>query len=261
MAITHRAQASAHPLTGRRVLITRPEGGGELQRRLEALGASVVVVPATIIERLAPDALDAALAQLPSYAWAIFTSRNAVQAVIDRLRAAGRAPDALTVLRLAAVGTATAEALHAKGLEVAVVPARFSADGVLEALRGRPDVAGRRVLYATAEGAADTLPTGLAALGAVVDRVACYRTAADPATVEALRAAAEHIDVVTLTAPSSVHAWVAAVGARATAVPVVSIGAVTSDASRTAGLPVVGEASPSTAEGLAEAVRRYFVST
>ena len=252
--------ASGLPLRDRTVLVTRPEGGGELQRRLEALGAQVLAVPATTIEWLPAAALDEALAHLGAFAWAVFTSRNAVQAVVARLRQANRAPDALATLRLAAVGTATAEALHARGLEVSVVPARFSAEGVLAAFRERADVAGTRVLYATAEGAADTLPAGLAALGAEVERVACYRSVRDDSAAPALARAAGVADAVTLTAPSTVAAWVAAAGDAARTVPVVSIGAMTTETARAAGLRVVAEASPSTSEGLADAVRRYFVS-
>lgn len=260
MDVTPRPSGPARLLAGRAVLVTRPEGGGELQRRLEALGARVVVVPATTIQWLPAPALDEALAGLGRYRWAMFTSRNAVQAVVERLRAQGRAPDALAGLKLAAVGTATAEALHARGLEVAVVPSRFSAEGVLAALATRDDIRQARVLYATAEGAAETLPEGLARLGAEVERHACYRSVPDASAIPALAAAALDVHVVTVTAPSTVAAWVAAAGAHAAKVPVVSIGAVTTEAATRAGLRVVAEASPSTAEGLAEAVRRYFVS-
>lgn len=260
MDVTLRPSGPARVLAGRVVLVTRPEGGGELQRRLEALGARVLVVPATTIQWLPAPLLDTALAELSRFRWAVFTSRNAVQAVVERLRAQGRAPDALATLKLAAVGTATAEALHARGLEVAVVPSRFSAEGVLQAMAARDDVAAARVLYATADGAAATLPDGLERLGASVERHVCYRSVPDAAAIPALAAAAEEAHVVTVTAPSTVAAWVAAAGGRATDIPVVSIGAVTTDAAVRAGLRVVAEASPSTAEGLAEAVRRYFVS-
>jgi uroporphyrinogen-III synthase len=255
-----RISGATTALVGRVVLVTRPEGGGDLQRRLEAMGARVLAIPATTIEPLDPAPLDAALRNLAAFRWAVFTSRNAVQRVVERLRAIGRPPDALTAVQLAAVGTATAEALHHRGLEPSVVPARFSADGVLTAMAARDDMRGARVLYATADGAADTLPEGLAALGAEVTRIPCYRSARDLAAVPHLAAAAAAVDVVTLTAPSTVHAWVAAAGDEARRVPVVSIGAVTTDAARGAGLEVVAEASPSTAEGLAEAVRRYFAS-
>lgn len=255
---TPRAGVPLRPLLGRRVLVTRPEGGGSLQQRLEGLGAHVLVVPATRIEWLDAPALDGALAALGAYGWAAFTSRNAVQAVVERLRATGRGPDALAGLRLIAVGSATAEALHARGLEVSVVPSRYSAAGILEALAERSDVAGSRVLYATAAGAADTLPDGLSAIGATVDRIACYQSVAAAEAVTPLREAARRVDAVTLTAPSAVAAWVAAVGDAAAAIPVVSIGPVTSDAARAAGLTVGAEAAPSTSEGLAEAVRRYF---
>jgi uroporphyrinogen III methyltransferase / synthase len=261
MHLPARPSAAVASLTGRTVVVTRPEGGGELQRRLEALGARVLAIPATTIQPLDATALDGALHELSRYAWAVFTSRNAVQLVVERLRGMGRHPDVLTTLRLAAVGSATAEALHQRGLEPAVVPARYSAVGVLDAMRRRTDVANAQVLYATAEGAADTLSDGLAALGAHVHRIPCYRSVRDTAAVPALLAAAAVTDVVTLTAPSAVAAWTAAVGPSAGAVPVVSIGAVTSDAARAAGLRVVGEAEPSTAEGLAEAVRRYFATS
>lgn len=249
------------PLVGRTVLVTRPEGGGELARRLESLGARVVAVPATRIVYLDPAPLDAALADLANFQWAVFTSRNAVLAVVERLRATGRTPSAMAAMRIAAVGTATAEALHGKGLEVTVVPARFSGDGVLQALRARPDVAGARVLYAAAVGAADTLPDGLAALGAHVERIACYESVADPEAIGPLQAAAQVADLVLLTAPSTLAAWRSAVGDPvARTVPIVSIGQVTSDAVRAAGLSVAAEAALSTADGMVEAVRRYFAS-
>ena len=64
---------------------------------------------------------------------------------------------------------------------------RFVAEALLDALRDRGDVRGARVLYATAEGARDVLPDGLAELGASVDRVHLYRSVANTAEGDELK--------------------------------------------------------------------------
>jgi uroporphyrinogen III methyltransferase / synthase len=176
------------PLFGRRVVVTRAAAqAGALSERLRALGADVLEMPATRVEPLDPAPLAAALARLGEYDWMAFTSQNAVRLVWEALRAAGLDARALAGVRVCTVGSATGEALLARGIAVDVVPIRFVAEGVLEALAGRTDVQGARVLYATAEGARDVLPAGLRALGAVVDVVPVYRSTPDGAGAEKLR--------------------------------------------------------------------------
>jgi uroporphyrinogen-III synthase len=247
------------PLAARRIAVTRPEGGGTLAAALERLGAEVVLLPATAIAPLDPAPLDAAIARLSSYDWVILTSRNAVARLLDRLATAGRTAQALAGHRIGVVGRATADALGEAALVPTVVPERYVAEGLLAALAARPDVTGTRVLHPAAEGGRDVLADGLAALGAQVDVVPCYRSVPHPdLTAGAARALAEGLDAVTFTAPSTVHAWVEATGRAGLGVPAVVIGNVTAEAARAAGLRVVAVADPSTAEGLAEAVRGYF---
>jgi uroporphyrinogen III methyltransferase/synthase len=110
------------------------------------------------------------------------------------------------------------------------------------------------VLVARAAEARDVLPNALRERGAAVDVVALYETVAeepDPAQVEAAQTA----DYVTFTSSSTVRNLMAAVGegfprdAR-----VVSIGPVTSEAAREAGLEVHVEAARHDPEGLVEAL-------
>jgi uroporphyrinogen-III synthase len=249
--------AHGRPLAGRRIVVTRPVAqASALSDRLEAHGATVIVLPVSRIEQLDPQPLREALARLAEYDWAAFTSRNAVRVVCDELARIGHSPLSLGSLRLAAVGPATADALRGEGLEVAVMPRRFDAEGVVEAMRDQ-NVAGAHVLYVTAEGARDVLAAGLEAQGASVDVVRAYRSVPQDSDVEPLtaRLRAKEIDLVTFTAPSTVHAYVEALGEElATRAPAASIGPVTSEAVQAAGIPLGVEAAEATIESLVAAV-------
>jgi uroporphyrinogen III methyltransferase/synthase len=248
------------PLFGRRIVVTRARSApGALSAQLAALGAEVIELPATRIIPLDPSPLRAAIKRLPSYQWVIFTSRNAVELVWGELRHEGLDARALAPAKLAAIGPATAEVLLAHGLAVDVRAERFVAEGLLESFRAREDVHGARVLYAAAEGARDVLPAGLAALGAQVDIVTVYRSAAAMEDAAPVRTSLElgEVDLVTFTSASSVHAFVSAVGLEAARrAPAVSIGPVTTEAAREAGLEVASEATSSTISGLVDAVVR-----
>jgi uroporphyrinogen III methyltransferase/synthase len=250
------------PLFGRRLLVTRARAASPvLADRLRALGAEVLELPATRIEPLDTEGLARRVASLADYDWAILTSRNAVSALWEALRASGRDARALAGVRLAAIGPATAEALLACGLAVDLQPARFVGEALLEALAAEGDVRGRRVFYVAAEGARDLLPDGLARLGAQVDVVRAYRSVPDASAAAGLRAAVERgePELVTFTSASAVQAYVDAIGsALAPTVPAASIGPVTSEAARAAGIPVAIEATRFDIPGLVDAVRAHF---
>jgi uroporphyrinogen III methyltransferase/synthase len=250
------------PLFGKRIVVTRARSqAASLSDRLAAAGATVIEMPATRIEPLDPSPLQAALGRLKEFSWVAFTSQNAVRFFWDRLRAAGLDARALAGAKVAAVGPATADALLACGLAVDVAPDRFVAEALLDALRGRRHVKDARVLYATAEGARDTLQLGLQELGAIVERVDLYRSVLDGSGAEQLkeRMSRDGADLVTFTSASSVTNFVDAVGRDlARRAPAASIGPVTSQAARAAGLDVVVEATESTIPGLVDAVVDYF---
>jgi uroporphyrinogen III methyltransferase/synthase len=246
------------PLFGKRIVVTRARSqAATLTERLYAAGAEVIEMPATRIEATDPTPLQGALSRLHEYGWVIFTSQNAVRIFWNALRAENRDARALSGVKIAAVGPATASALLECGLAVDVSPDRFVAEALLDELRSRRDVRGVRVLYACAEGARETLQDGLDELGAVVDRVVLYRSTMDGAGSDELRERLmnDDADLVTFTSASSVNAFVAAVGEEAARrAPAASIGPITTAAARSAGLEVAVEATESTIGGLVSAI-------
>ena len=246
------------PLAGQRIVVTRARTqASSLSVRLRELGAEVIEMPAIRIEALDPAPLYGALANLVAYHWLIFTSQNAVELVWRAMRTRGLDARSLGHVRIAAIGRATADALLARGIGADVVPERFVAEALVEALERRDDVSGQRVLLARAAEARDVLPAGLRALGAHVDVIPIYRTVldGDRAAQVAERLRAGEIDLVTLSSSSTARFFVDAVGADAArAAPTASIGPVTSAAARALGLRVVVESELSTIPALVEAI-------
>lgn len=251
-------------LEGRRIVVTRTrEQAGDLARVLEARGAAVVLAPVIRIEPLGDLApLRAALAGLSAYRWTVFTSQNAVSVVCDRALAWGLRPSIFQATAVAAIGTATADALAAEGIHAAAIPDEFLGDALPEALAAQGSLAGARVLMPSAQEARDAAAAGLRARGAIVDLIPVYRTVAARPDVPGLAAdlVAGRIDAVTFTSPSTVRHFVDLVGAAARAgrFAVAVIGPVTAAAARQHGFDDVIEAAPHTTLGLVDALVRRF---
>ena len=116
-------------LFGTRVLVTRPrDQAGRLCEQLSELGADVLVQPAIEISD-PPDwgPVDASLARLDQYDWLVFSSVNGVRYLLDRLCQRGDDLRRLGRIKLAAIGSATAEELlryHLRGSGSVGVPSR-----------------------------------------------------------------------------------------------------------------------------------------
>ena len=249
----------ARPLFGKRILVTRSrEQASELSEMLLELGAEPVEFPT--IRTVEPDsfaALDAALGELSSFDWVAFTSVNGVKAFFERLWESGRDARDLRGVRIACIGSATAEELERKMLRADVVGESFTSEGLLEAMG--EDLRNRKFLLPRAQEATETLPEGLLARGAEVVDVAAYKTVRDEGNVEELKEslADGDLDAITVTSSSTVRNLVEAVGAgvvRASGVPIYCIGPVTAQTARELGLEVAGVAEEHTLEGLVETV-------
>src|SRR5918997_1605051 len=138
------------------------------------------------------------LARPESYDVICFTSPNGVSVYFDAI---GRDARALAGVTVAAIGPATAAELERHGIRADVVPERFVAEGLLEAL---PDVRGKSVLVARAAEARDELPDGLRERGASVHVVPLYDTVAEPLSADQRRALEEEVTYVTFTSSSTV---------------------------------------------------------
>ncbi len=249
------------PLHGRRVVVTRARAQASgLAATLRELGAEVVELPAIRIEpRIESDEVRHAVGSIGQYSLVCVTSPNGAHLLFEALAAAGSpesgAPDAraLAGATIAAIGPGSARALAEHGIAADVVPERFVAEALVEALAG-VEVAGKRVLVARAAEARDVLPDALRERGADVDVVALYETVReqpDPAAIEAAQSA----DYVTFTSSSTVTNLTEALGDRfPTGARIVSIGPVTSEAAGAAGLSVDVEAGRHDVDGLVAAL-------
>ena len=259
------ARSSERPLAGRRILVTRAEDQtGELSERLHALGAEPI--PCATIRTAPPvdwTPLDAALEQLGSYDWVIFTSVNGVRYFFERAASRRYATVALHDLKVGAVGRATATALGRHGIRVDFVPGEFVAEALVA---GIGDVAGRRVLLPRADIARPALVDGLVRKGARVDDVVAYRTLpADPASCGLLVGATTPlpVDVATFTSASTVRNFMALLGDRSprevlAGTIIACIGPITAHAAEEAGLHVDVLAPEHTLEGLLRAIITFL---
>jgi uroporphyrinogen III methyltransferase / synthase len=259
-------------LAGRRIVVTRRRGqSSRLVKLLEERGASVLEVPAIEIAP-PPDtaALDEAVAALQRYDWVVFTSVNAVAAVMGRLvvlglepRLGARGPGAWagTGPKVASVGSATTAALRSTFPgDRAMLEAGpdFRAAGLLEAL-GREGVQGARILVPTSTRAGDELPRGLRGLGARVDVVPAYATVDAPGLDAAVRGCLKGgFDLALFASPSAVEAFARAAAERGRGLAVAVIGPTTEAAARGVGMEVRAVASPSTVDGLVAAAERVL---
>ncbi len=248
---------AARPLAGRGVIVTRDEPpDGPLTVRLRALGAEVFRWPTVQIRPPQdPLPLAEALRRLETYHWAVFTSRHAVLAVTS-LR---RVPP--SSVRVAAVGTATADALLEAGWQTDIVPDVHGSASLVDALAQHADLHDQRVLYPASAIARPTVREALTQLGAVVDQVTAYEIHDAPLdegtwleTIEQGRAHA-----ITLASPSALDGLRRALGEDACArilrtlvVAVIGPTTASSFAEQYGTEPVVATAS--TLDALADAV-------
>ena len=259
------APALRRPLAGWRVLVTRTRRQASgLAAALAAEGALPVLLPAIAIERRAdPAAVRGAIAALRggAYAWAVFTSANAVEAWFGLVREAGADARLFAGARLAAVGAATARALEARGLAADLTPPVASGEGVADALAAL-GVAGARVLLPRAERASPALPARLRAAGAAVDEVTLYLAAPPaappPETLADVRAG--RIDAAAFASSSAVRNLAALLGgdlAPLRGAVAACIGPRTAEAARAAGLAPRVVAADASVDALAAALRQY----
>jgi uroporphyrinogen III methyltransferase / synthase len=237
------------PLAGRNVAVTRARAQASgLARRMRALGAVVVEVPAIRIVPLEGPAPD-----LQRFDTVCLTSPNGAELLFNRLRAAGLDARAFAGVRVAAIGPGTARVLEAHGIRADIVPEQFVAESLVQALADEPV---KRALIARAAEARDVLPDALRERGAEVEVVALYETVAEPVSAEQL-SSLRRADYVTFTSSSTVRNFFDAVGdGLSERTRLVSIGPVTSATMRELGVEPHVEAEQHDIDGLVAALVR-----
>jgi uroporphyrinogen III methyltransferase/synthase len=251
---------SRRPLAGMRVFVTRTRAqAGKLSAMLRDAGAEPLEFPAIkIVEPSSYAPLDDALKHVGRYAWVLFTSANAVEAVFDRLPPLDAR--AFADSGIAAVGPATADALRVHGIEADLVPSKYTTEALTKEL-GPPSDVRTDVLLPQAEDAPNDLERALAANDWSPHVVPAYRTVPDEDAVDAGRAALkEGVDAVLFTSASTVENFVRNWGTPPPGTVVCCIGPRTAKAALDAGIASAAESAESSIEALVntliEAVRR-----
>lgn len=195
------------PLFNRRIIVTRArQQASDLSRRIKELGGEPLEYPA--IKIVSPDSyekIDAAINDLRSYQWLIFTSINGVELFFQRLFSHGKDIRELKDIGLCAIGPKTREGLMAKGLKVDVVPEEYRAEAVVNELKARTGK-GDNVLIPRAQVAREILPESLREMGLKVDVAPVYKTVKEENKISGLKEILENkeVDAITFTSSSTV---------------------------------------------------------
>jgi uroporphyrinogen III methyltransferase/synthase len=249
---------AARPLISARVLVTGSPGTAEpLRDGLGALGADVLTRPTIRVSEPADwGPVDAALDVLDEYDWLVFSSANGVDYLFRRLQECGGDVRRLGGVKLAAIGSGTAERLARYSLQADLLPGQFVAESLARALVA--EAAGRRFLLARTNRGRRVLPEELKKAGGQVDEIVVYGShdveEPDPSVVAALESG--EIDWVTVTSSAIARAVVRLYGDALRQTRLASIGPLTSAALRELGYEPAAEASPYSTAGLIEAIVR-----
>ncbi len=257
------------PLFGKRILITRPKDEDcRFSQILEEYGAECVELAAIAIKPLKDySQLDAAIKDIAKFQWLIFSSQNGVKFFKQRLDSLSHCEE--SAVKFAAIGPRTASALEALGLTVSLQPKEFCQEGMLKSF-GRLKLKNQNILIVNALEARDVLARGLEKRGAKVTVTPAYQTNRQPPTANrcgAKRSLPEgdeprNFDIITFTSSLAAKNFFSGFRQKDLKTSfknsiIASIGPITSEAIKKAGLKVHIEAREYTLEGLAKAIVSY----
>ncbi len=250
------------PLLGKRIVVTRArQQASDLVGLLTDLGAECLEYPTIeIMPPKDPQPLKQAVANLATYDWIVFTSVNGVGFFFEQLFADGKDVRALSHLKTAAIGPATAARLLELGLISDIVPETYRAESVVDAFK-KEKLNNKKILLPRAREARPILPQELKKMGAAVDEIPVYETlkAVDIAFDLVQQLKEKRVDMITFTSSSTVQNFKALLPAKAYAalmqdITIASIGPITTDTAKELGFDVHITAKSYTIPGLVDAI-------
>jgi uroporphyrinogen-III synthase len=263
------AEAAASPLAGKRVVITRAASqSSELFEKLTERGAIPILLP--LVSFAAPEdyaPLDAALLEWERFDWVLFTSANAVHAVVTRSSTLGRNlhPSGKRS-HVAVVGPATREEAEKAGFSVDYLARTHLGVALAEELGER--LRAQHVFLPRSDRANPDLPAALRRLGAKVTEVIAYRTLRPSGTDQerVKQAVRGQADAVLFFSPTAVHNFTELAGREQLGVlqsklALVAIGPVTAAALRESGVQRIVMAADTTAAAVVDALEEHFIGT
>ncbi|HZN34763.1 MAG TPA: uroporphyrinogen-III synthase, partial [Pirellulaceae bacterium] len=268
------------PLFGQKVLVTRPaHQSDDLAQPLAEMGAAVLLQPVIKIyppgvrSHIEPEFLDDLVKRLPLHGrwehvdralelldrqdWLVFSSSNGVRYLLSRLPAIGKDARWLDNVKIAAIGSATADELAKFHLRPDLVPDEFRAEALAAALAG--GAAGKRFLLVRASRGREVLADELTKAGGIVEQVVAYESvdveSADPEI--AAQMADGKIDWTTVTSSAIARSLARLFGESLRRTKLVSISPVTSATLRELGFEPAAEAKEYTMAGVVAAIEGH----
>lgn len=187
-----------------KVLITRPRAQAtDFAERLREAGFEPIFFPVIEIKEIVDNQqLDAAISNIAKYDWIVFTSVNTVDVILKNIQN----ESVLSVVKVAAVGPKTADALRKHNIEPDFIPDEYVGEAILS---GLGNVKNKWILLPRAEIARKELPEAIVKAGGIAHEITVYRTLPAEVDVKGLSALKSGVDVVTFTSASTVENFVA----------------------------------------------------
>jgi uroporphyrinogen III methyltransferase/synthase len=246
------------PLFGQRILVTRPRSqANKLRVMLEELGAETLLQPAIeISEPTDWQPVDEAIGNLGNFDWLVFSSSNGVCYFIERLLATGSDLRVLGSIKLAAIGSGTADELSRYHLNVDLQPVEFRAESLAAELV--PLAPGQRFLLVRASRGREVLADEITASGGGVTQIVVYSSVDvdSPDAEIAAELAAEKIHWTTVTSSAIARSLASMFGSDLAKTRLASISPITSATLRDCGFEPAVEATEYTMAGVAQAIER-----
>lgn len=172
------------PLSGKRIVITRPEiQSREIVAQISLLGGEAILIPTVKIKtifdgRKFNDFLYRIDNKMIDYI--VFMSVNGVKALFDNAKKFGQESiliKGIKKINVVAIGEKTASYLKLLGFDVSIIPERFSSEGIVERFASK-DLNGCLICIPRTASANNYLTKRLSELGAVVNEYYVYETLA-----------------------------------------------------------------------------------
>lgn len=192
---------SSLPLKGMRIVVTTPEKKASvLGDKLRAQGAQVIVYPCIRTEPIRPIS-----PEFSAYDVLVFTSAEGVRSFFQWLRETGRDSRAVSGLKVACIGEATARAAEKFGIRADFVPGYYDGAHLAEEMIESGFIGERdRLLLLRAEKASSEITDILEKRGVAYTDYPVYRTSLE----EHGELGREDFDLVTFTSKSCVEGFV-----------------------------------------------------
>lgn len=252
-------------LSGRRIVITRPAAQSAGWRgQLESHGAEVIELPLIKVSKdVDLNTLAEVLQEFGAYEWVIFTSVNGVKYFFEEFIRVHEDIRTLGVVRIAAVGEATAAALRDLHLRVDLQPKKASGEELAEELLKRESIDSAKILVVTGNKNREVLVEKLHEARAIVDTLPVYKNeetdlSTDPVAGDFRTKGA---DAILFASPSAVQSFFDQAAAlkispKARKPLAGSIGPTTTATMKQLGLPVDFEAAEASLDSLVAALAK-----